>query len=713
MGIKISMQERLIKKKIIINLYFLIFSFLLTFLYLGKNNLSIYDFSWLFHGDASSDLINWLNFKNSDWTFPLGNYESGDLGKNSVVFTGAVPLLSIIFKIFFKNSNNFHYFGFWIFLCFYLQYLFSYLILKYFLKDNFSSILGSLFFVLSPILINRLGVNLSLGGHWILLAYFFIKLKNIENNKNIIIIICLSTLIHFYFTMMIIFVEILYGLLVEKFFSKKKIIRFLKFYLYMFLFTLLTMYIFGYFSIPLEDTIGYGYGVYKLNILSVINPSGFTSSGSFNWSNFLPLIKLNFGEKEGFNYLGLGYLFMFFLYAISICFYKLKKNDYGYIFIIALITLFSLSNNIDLGTTDIIEIKLHEIIVGLLGIARSSGRFFWLVYYFLLICCLINLKRIFKNNYKLIMIIFLLIQIVDLLPGYKNYFNGVSVDNKYLKIKDKLWDKLILNDQVFTSSYVKNQSGDFYKILPISVKNNFKSEIQYFARYDREDLLSLRYKNYKRILNNDYEPNKVYIINNVGHANHIKNILNLSASHELIEIDDVFMLVNKKLLENLKLEKKLINTIKSKIIDENSTYKPKFLDGSINPSFLGIGWTKHGLSLSAISDGNFSTLLFNLSELEKGKYDLIVDIEAIINTPKQNIFVEISNEYKFKKKIILDKKNKKFQLSIPIVLDQINDPQDYLINFNTSGQITEFDVLKSPDKKKIGFKINYVQLKKY
>ena len=66
-----------------------------------------------------------------------------------------------------------------------------------------------------------------------------------------------------------------------------------------------------------------------------------------------------------------------------------------------------------------------------------------------------------------------------------------------------------------------------------------------------------------------------------------------------------------------------------------------------------------------------------------------------------------------KKKIILDKKNKKFQLSIPIVLDQINDPQDYLINFNTSGQITEFDVLKSPDKKKIGFKINYVQLKKY
>jgi hypothetical protein len=75
---------------------------------------------------------------------------------------------------------------------FYLQYLFSFLILKKFLKNDFSSLISALFFVLSPIFINRLGIHLSLGGHWILLAYFFIKLKNLENNKNIIMIICLS-----------------------------------------------------------------------------------------------------------------------------------------------------------------------------------------------------------------------------------------------------------------------------------------------------------------------------------------------------------------------------------------------------------------------------------------------------------------------------------------------------------------------------------------
>ena len=706
------METTFIKKKILINLYFFIFSLFLTFLYLGKNNLSIYDFNWLFYGDASSDLINWLNFKNADWAFPFGTYKSGDLGNNSVVYTGAVPLLAIIFKTLFKNVNNFHFFNFWIFLCFYLQYLFSYLILKHFLKDNISSILGGLFFVLSPIFINKLGLHLSLGGHWILLAYFFIKLKNVENNKNIIIMICLSTLIHFYFTMMILFVEILHSIFIEKFFTKNKFVRFFKYYFYIFFFTLLTMYLSGYFAIPVQDTMGYGYGYYKLNILSIINPSGLTIHELFNWSNFLPTVELNFGEKEGFNYLGLGYLLMLILFISSFWIYKLEKINYGYVYIIILITLFSLSNNIDFGKINIINIQLNKYVEGSLSIARASGRFFWPVYYFILFCCLINLKKIFKYNYKIIIIFFLLVQIIDLLPGYKKYFNGGAINNNDLKIESKLWNKIISKNKILTSTYLKNHNSDYYKILPIAVNNNFNSEIQYFARYDRNSLINLRYKNYKRILNNNYELNKVYIVNNIGHANHIKNIFDSQGTHELIELDNIIMLVDKDLSKDLNLKKNIIDKIKSKKIESNFKYEPKFFEGSNKPSFLGIGWTKHGQTLSAVSDGNYSTLLFNLSGLKKAKYNLIIDIDAKINNLTQNISVKINDEYNFKKKIILNEKNKTFQLLIPVALDQIADSKNYMINFNTSGQITEFDVLKSPDRKKIGFKINYIKLQK-
>ena len=178
------------KKLILINLYFFIISISLVFFYLGKENLSIYDFDWLFYGDASSDLVNWLNYKNSDWKFPIGNFEIENVGTNSIVFSGAVPVFSIISKFFFKNFDNFHFFNIWLFVCFYLQYLFSFLILDKYYKNNFYSIVGGLFFVLSPILINRLGIHLSLGGHWILLAYFYIKIIHPKNFLKIILIIC-------------------------------------------------------------------------------------------------------------------------------------------------------------------------------------------------------------------------------------------------------------------------------------------------------------------------------------------------------------------------------------------------------------------------------------------------------------------------------------------------------------------------------------------
>ena len=87
------------KKVILINLYFFVISSLLVLFYLGKENLSIYNFDWLFYGDASSDIFNWLSYKNSSWKFPIGNFEIENLGINSIVFTGAVPLFSIISEL--------------------------------------------------------------------------------------------------------------------------------------------------------------------------------------------------------------------------------------------------------------------------------------------------------------------------------------------------------------------------------------------------------------------------------------------------------------------------------------------------------------------------------------------------------------------------------------------------------------------------------------
>ena len=699
------------KKIILINLYFFIISFLLMFFYLGKENLSIYDFDWLFYKDASSDLVNWLNYKNSAWKFPIGNFEIENLGVNSIVFTGAVPLFSIILKLFFKSFDNFHFFNVWLFVCFYLQYLFSFLILEKYYKNFFSSILGGLFFVLSPILIDRLGIHLSLGAHWILLAYFYIKITSQKYSHKIIFIICFSSLIHFYFTMILLLSEFLYSIFINEIYKKKKLQSFLKFYSKLFVSLFLVMYMIGYFSIPVQDTLGYGYGVYKLNLLSPINPLGHNVTGNFSWSYFLPSFELKYGENEGFNYIGLGYLVMFFLFIFnfkSYFFYEIKKRNY--IIIIFLITIFSLSNVISFGKIDIVSINLHKFVEGPLSLARASGRFFWVVYYLLLFCCLVNLKNLFHSKYIIILIILLSIQFIDLIPGYKKYFQDKAFNKESIHLEDDIWNKIISNQKIISSTYIKNQSNDFFKILTLNKKKGFLSEIQYFARYDREALLKLRYKNYKDFYNDNLDKKKVYLINNLGHANHIKNKLKPDSSHTIVKADDVLLLIDKKLIYNIPTENKQLSKIYSKIIKPNLKYKPLFKEDYNSSSFLGLGWTKHGFDLSAKSDGDFSSLLFDLSELKSLNNNLIINIKGIINEVNQKLSIEISDEQNFKKKIFLDSKDKTHSIKIPLNLNKIKDINNYIINFKINGQISEFEVLKSPDKKKLGFEIDNIQV---
>ena len=193
-----------------ISLFYLFISLTFTFYLLGFNNLSSNSLDWLLSGDRIGELIGWLNFKNSNWTFPFGNYNQGEIGENSVVFNGTVPLLALIFKLFFKNSENFQYFSLWILICVFLQGLISFIIINKLTKNITYSIIGSLFFLISPIFIHRVGIHISLAGHWIILIYFLNYLLYDKNfHRNNIVIIILSSGIHFYFTAILLLTDLI------------------------------------------------------------------------------------------------------------------------------------------------------------------------------------------------------------------------------------------------------------------------------------------------------------------------------------------------------------------------------------------------------------------------------------------------------------------------------------------------------------------------
>ena len=319
-------------KNINIVVFYTFLALVLTSYILGINNLSFISTKWLAAHDVTTDLLSWKFFKNDMWRFPLGSNPNYGLDIGSgVAFSGSIPIMALIFKLFANVlPENFHYFGLWIFICFFLQSYIAFLIIYNQSKNLYFSIVGSLFFLFSPILINRLGFHLSLCAHWLILMGFYIETKKNFLNKDIYwaALISLSSLIHFYFTIMLLGIFFLF------FFNEiKKKFSYKKFFSQTFLIfgsLTFTMFVVGYFDVPVTDALAYGYGNYGLDISSIFSHNTYVVSGPINWSLFLPHTPAL--GQESFSYLGLGGIFLFisliiiFIFDFELFLKPFKKN---------------------------------------------------------------------------------------------------------------------------------------------------------------------------------------------------------------------------------------------------------------------------------------------------------------------------------------------------------------------------------------------------
>ena len=435
------MKYYFIKNKI--NFLFLFISFFYLMLIIGVDNISFQSTEWLHAGnDRTAPQLGWYFFKNDIWRFPLGsNPNYGDELGSSIIFADTIPILALIFKIFRSLiPDNFQYISLWYFICFYLQLFFSFKIIKKFTNSVLYSLIGSFFFLITPIFMWKLAMIPALAGQWTLLFALYLGLsKKIDQAKwSWFFLIILSSLINFYFMIMIIAAYSLLRIFNLKF-DKINIIKFIKDIIFITTFLLLVLYVAGYFQVRMVDAMALGFGRDKLNLLSI-----FDSNNSFDglsWSWFLPDIKLTQHEEfEGFNYLGLGQIIMLIFVLILFFRKKYKKNLFiiknskeikYFIFISIFMTLWALSNKISFGSYTLIEIPLNKYIYGVLSIVRPTGRLFWIVNNFILIMSIVIIFKCFnKKNSLLIITFFLIIQVVDTSAGIKQRINFFIAKNE-------------------------------------------------------------------------------------------------------------------------------------------------------------------------------------------------------------------------------------------------------------------------------------------
>ncbi|MFH1187956.1 MAG: DUF6311 domain-containing protein, partial [bacterium] len=387
--------------------------------------------------DPAQHYIGWMMYKNASWSFPL------DVAKNyaypaglPIIYTDSIPLFAIMFKPFRHSmQGGFQYFGIWLLICFILQAVFGYLLIKIFIKSETMAILGSTLFVLSPIMLFN---NFALAGHWLILSGIWLILKKHNSLQwqqwGLLFLLSLFTHPYIFFMngfLMLADVGMLY-------FANKKIgvKKILIFFASEISWVLLLTYSLGIFAGQSHKD---GYGSFSMNLNALFNPAN-------DWSKLLPSFSIGQYQIEGFNYLGAGIILLFIL---SLCFALYKKNlflilkKYWPVLLICLIlSMLAITNIITFGNIELINIKLPLLITnGILGTIRASGRMFWPVFYIILLFSFYIFK---KSNFKIalcILIAAIALQCFDL--------------SGKLSQLDNLFEKKIWSNPIVTKEWQK------------------------------------------------------------------------------------------------------------------------------------------------------------------------------------------------------------------------------------------------------------------
>ena len=687
--------------------YLLLVSFviglILTIFFLGYNNIGLTNTDWFTRFDTRSDFLALKFFLQDEWKFPIGlNSNYGEL-KNSIVFSGAVPILSFIAKLF-KNflPYNFHYFPLWITICFSLHIFFSYKIIYSLTRNVNFSLISSLFFIFSPILIQRLEIHLSLGAHWLILAYLYLEIESNIKQKIFYktILITVSSLIHFYFTIMILLMNFIFSLY---HYFKNKNLKFFFMEHFLILFILfLTMYIVGYFSIPASDSLGFGYGFYKANILTFLDPA----LGNNTWSLFLPDIKNVKGEYEGFGYLGLGVILLniLLLFYISRNFSNIFKKNIQYILIAVIFLLIAFTSSMNIGETSILDLKLPIFLYAPLSIIRASGRFIWPIYYLLIIFSLFAFYKLKIKRRYLLLLFF--IQLIDLSPGINSFFSSNFKVNQQLE--DPIWKDISKRYTKIKTTKIANTSSIFPTISLLMIEQKFlATNISRLGRYNRKQASDLRSKLYIELINGKIDSETIYIIDNLDHLRHLKYIYEYS-KHGFFLRDGIWIFLpnSKSLMKKNDYE----NLYSIQYLDINKNKEYQVLP-NIEEGLLGMGWSnaKYGRNINALgawTEGYISSLLFNLKDMN-GIDSITLNFKKFLNIDNKALNVDVFLNDNFLKTLDFNNKgNLKSNLNIKnkLYLNETN-----IITFKIKNPITPISKFESVDGRLLGFLIKSIE----
>lgn len=468
---------------------------------------------WLLTGgDPSQHYLGWEFFRRSDWYFPLGLTDQLAYPlKTSVIYTDSIPIFAVFFKLFRSIlPQQFQYFGIWGLLCFVLQGYYAAKILGERSSSKTVILAGSIFFIVSPIMVFRMYYHTALAAHWLILLAIYFYFKHEKEYRDIFkpvmqwgILGILIGSIHLYFVPMC--GAILLGYILCSIWKERKIrIRFfypgISFSVGLFL----TVYLLGGFSSG-ADTGTNNLGLFSFNLNAFLNPMSYSTllknTSLWNWPFYTQ------GQYEGFSYLGMGIILLCVcgigLMMKNICRRK-KPSVYQIMTVLMSVGLIAMAVSPTITWNDklLLQLPYSSTIYKYWGIFGSCGRMAWPVVYFLMIFGITsigNMKWKRKEISCVVLILACLVQVVDLsgqlYKRHENYSEKVVYQSP---LAGTVWDDIISSGEYKHVVWVTHNvdHDDVIQVAVYAMKNDMTMGNFYFARgIDKRDITEEQLQN--------------------------------------------------------------------------------------------------------------------------------------------------------------------------------------------------------------------------
>ena len=482
----------------------------------GLHALDITHLGWALEGDAAYHVVGLHFFRGEPWGFPIGAirnygypYGTGLLGIEGYPFLLLVKLFNQWFP---QEPLQFH--GIWMLICYMLQGVAGMLLMRRVSSHILIKTLGTILFIINPIMLLRAGAHTSLMSHFLILFAINLLFAEAITRKTIVAwatIFFFSLWIHVYLLVMC-FILLLAFLYKQVVIAKSCTIRMA---IWLSIVSLIPCIALFFILNPITPSSNFhkGFGYHSMNFNSLINPL------EAAWSKFLSTQPWGPGQFEGYNYLGAGIVFLtcaLILQAQKMIFQKkwLQEN-YWLILLCFALTFYAVSNVVTLGNLTLAHYP--NIYGSLAETFRASGRFFWPVWYLILFGALKLLaqKETLRTALTLLLCV-VIIQAYDLSGMFQGFHSKFHADKQYeTPLRSANWDALLKNYARISISSPGPVEEELQRaIIPfglLAATHNKQVNVGFFSRFPSEMLTSAR-QEHENLKLGQYKNDTLYVI---------------------------------------------------------------------------------------------------------------------------------------------------------------------------------------------------------